>query len=82
MLIFTEQKQKYGSYTFNWFDPEKSISKQSFDFAMAIFKKSQKLIELRNIITHSHLRESWSVPELRHEDLRGSKDIETVRVMN
>ncbi len=75
--FFHTQKQRHGSYTFKWFDEERSISETTFSFVIEIFKKSLQLIELRNTIIHSYYSESLSIPEIRRDDLKGRKEFKT-----
>jgi len=73
--FLNNQKGKHGSYIFRWFEEEIHISQESYDFAMAVFKKTLQLIELRNVVIHSHYSESLSIPEMRRDNLSGEKDI-------
>ena len=73
--FFKQQKEKNNCYIFEVYDEEKSISEQSFEFALEVFEKTRRLYELRNIIIHSHYSELSVKYQISREDLRGQKDV-------
>ena len=76
---FSQQRNKLGKFSFNFFDEVRTLSEQSYNFALAVFKKSIELIELRNVIIHSHYGESL-IPGILHTGkLKGQKDVKSAK---
>jgi len=77
--FLNQKKAKFGAFIYKCDDGEHTLSQQTYDLTLTIFKKTTELIQLRNIIIHSHYNESLSLPFYHQGNLKGSKDIKTAK---
>ena len=76
--FFSNQKKSFGSYTYEFNEENYCLHPKEYDFALLLFKKSEEMVVLRNVLIHSnYFVEFWPMDDTYGKTLQGYKSYKT-----